>query len=275
VKNSYVERTLNGILRLLRESIFAEEIAAKRGLLQSVDPRIRTISLAVLLGVTLFAKTLSMLGLIYVLVIGLALLSRISLAFFLERTWFFIPLFTMFVAIPAIFDFVTPGPVVFQMGFLHVTSTGLLGASFFVLRVADSVSIAILLSLTTRHFELLKVLRIFGVPQIFVMVTGMAYRYIYLLVEILENTHRAIKSRVGRAVSTHKGQRLVAWNMAGLWLRSQQLSEQVYGAMRSRGYHGEPVLLNHFKTRAWDWCFLAGMAVLAGLLIFSSVRGSL
>lgn len=275
MNNRYVERTLNSVLGLLRETLFAEEIAAKKGLLQAVDPRIRAVSMGVLLGLTLFSRSLPILGCIYGLVVLLALASRISLMFFLARTWLFIPLFTAFVAIPALFDFVTPGPTALQIGPLCVTRPGILGASFFVLRVADSVSIAVLLSLTTRHFELLKVLRVFGIPQVFVMVTGMAYRYIYLLVEILENTHRALKSRIGQAVSTQKGQRLVAWNMAVLWLRSHQLSDQVYGAMRSRGYRGEPVVLDHFKTRAWDWCFLAAILAIVAFLILATARGFL
>lgn len=275
MNNRFVERTLKGTLALLKETLFAEEIASQKGLLQSLDPRIRSVSLGALLGLTLFSKSLPILGLVYGWVLLLAVLSRIRFGFFLGRTWLFIPLFTVFVAVPALFDFVTPGSTILKIGPFYITQPGLLGASFFVVRVADSVSIAVLLSLTTRHFELLKVLRMFGIPQIFVMVTGMAYRYIYLLVEILEHTHRALKSRIGHAVSTKKGQRLVAWNMAILWLRSHQLSDQVYGAMRSRGYRGEPVVLDHFKTRPWDWCFLGATLLLMALLITATVRGFL
>jgi cobalt ECF transporter T component CbiQ len=271
----FIERTLNSTLELVQGSLFAEEIAAKRGLLQSLDPRARAISLLLLLGLTLFTKNLNLLGVLYGVVLGLALASRVGLGFFLLRTWLFIPLFTAFVAIPALFDFITPGPTVGQWGPLVITRPGVLSATFFVLRVTVSVSIAVLMSLTTRHFELLKVLRSFGVPQVFVMVTGMAYRYIYLLVEVLDNTHRALKSRIGSAVSTHKGQRLVAWNMAVLWLRSYQLSDQVYGAMRSRGYRGEPVVLDHFRFRVWDACFVVMVAVGVGCLILAVTRGLL
>jgi cobalt/nickel transport system permease protein len=81
------------------------------------------------------------------------------------------------------------------------------------------------------------------VPQVFVMVLGMCYRYIYLFVEILENTHRAIQSRIGSRMHFSKGQRLVTWNIANLWTRSHQLNEQVYNAMVSRGFRGEAVAL--------------------------------
>ena len=132
-------------------------------------------------------------------------------------------------------------------------------AALFVLRVLVSVSYAVVLSLTTRHTALLRVLRIFKIPQIFIMTLGMCYRYIYLFVEIIENTYLSIKSRTGGVTHYKKGQKIVAWNIAHLWQRSYGLSQQVYSAMLSRGYAGEPALLDDFKTkkRDWIWLFLA------------------
>ncbi|MCX5708858.1 MAG: energy-coupling factor transporter transmembrane component T, partial [Candidatus Omnitrophica bacterium] len=118
------------------------------------------------------------------------------------------------------------------------------------------------LSLTTRHFQLLRVLRIFGVPQIFVMTLGMCYRYVYLFVEMLENTYRAIKSRVGASMDYRKGQSIVAGNIAFLWERSLRLNEQVYQAMLSRGYQGEVLIIDDFKMRSRDWLWLAGSGAL-------------
>ncbi|MCX5706491.1 MAG: energy-coupling factor transporter transmembrane component T, partial [Candidatus Omnitrophica bacterium] len=98
----------------------------------------------------------------------------------------------------------------------------------------------VLLSITTRHFELLKTLRFFKIPQVFVMTISMCYRYIYLFIEVIENTYLAIKARVGTKIHYKKGQKIVAWRMATLWQRSVQLSQEVYSAMLSRGYRGEP-----------------------------------
>jgi cobalt/nickel transport system permease protein len=48
---------------------------------------------------------------------------------------------------------------------------------------------------------------------------------------------------VGGNLHYKKGQRIVAWKIANLWERSQQLNEEVYNAMLSRGYSGEPKVL--------------------------------
>ena len=103
-------------------------------------------------------------------------------------------------------------------------------------------------------------------PSVFVMIFGMCYRYIFLLVEIVENTYLAIKSRVGTSVHYQKGQHLTAWNIAHLWLRSYQMNDDVYKAMRSRGYRGEVLVMNEYRTRLRDWLWLC-FAFLLSMLV--------
>jgi len=210
----------------------------------------------------------------YVLGLFLAALSGIGLMYFLARTWIFIPLFSAFAVVPAVFNIVTPGSELFALkifGFpLAVTREGLILAARFVLRVAASVSFVVLLALSTKHDELLKALRSFGIPQIFVMTLGMAYRYIYMFAEIIGQTHTAIKSRVGSGIGHKKGRKLVAWSMANLWIRSYSMSSQVFSAMISRGYAGEPRTMQEFKTRPADWIFLAVAAMSLLLVLYKN-----
>lgn len=267
---SFIERSIAGALAFLKESVFADEYALKRGFLQSLDPRIKTATLLLFILQVLFAKDILTLLCLYALCLLLARLSKIHLGFFLKRTWVFIPLFSLFIALPALFSAFTPGQplITLKVAGLKfvVTRQGLSGALLFIMRVLTSVSFSILLSLTTRHFNLLKVLRIFKIPRIFVMVLGMCYRYVYLFIEIMQNTYWAIKSRVGHVSSVKSGQGIVAWNIASLWQRSYQLNEDVYRAMLSRGYRGEPVVLNDLKIKAIDWAWL-----FIAMFIFASV----
>ena len=259
-KNNFIERSLRSALSFLKEATFADDIASRQGLLQSIDPRVKTITFFLFIIQIVVTKNLFILVCLYALCLVLTLCSRINLGFFLKRTWIFIPLFSLFIAIPALFNVVTPGDslMTFRIGgsTISITRQGVLGASFFVARVTTSVSFAVLLSLTTRHSELLRVLRVFKIPQIFVMVIGMCHRYIYLFAELVENTYLAIKSRVGRNVRHKRGRHIVAWNIASLWNRSYQLNEAVYQAMLSRGYRGEPVVWDDFKITVKDGLWL-------------------
>lgn len=261
--NNFIERSVAGALSFLKESVFADEYAEKEGFLQSLDPRIKVITFLLFILAILFTKSIAISLCLYAICLALAYFSNVNMGFFLKRTWIFIPFFSLFIAIPAIFNIFTPGETLFTVNIfglkLIITRQGLFGASLFVTRVIASVSFTVLLSITTKHFALLKVLRIFRIPQVFVMTLGMGYRYIYLFLEVVENTYLAIKSRVGTRLHYKKGQQIVAWNISSLWHRSYYLNEAVYNAMLSRGYTGEPALLDDFrvKSRDWVWLFFA------------------
>lgn len=258
--NNFIERSIRGALSFLKESIFSDNLALNKGLLQSIDPRIKTISFLIFIILIIFIKNLSLLIALYLICLLLAGLSKINLRFFLKRTWIFIPLFSLFIAIPAIFSGVTAGRPLLTFGFLGlkltITEQGLSGAILFVTRVLTNVSYVILLGQVSRHNELLRVLRIFGIPQVFVLAFGMCYRYIYLFIELIESAYLAVKSRVGYRLHYKRGQELIVWNIGNLWQRSNKLNEEIYSAMLSRGYSGEPRVLEEFRTKIKDWLWL-------------------
>ncbi len=271
-RNNFIERSIRGAFLFFREALLSQEYASYRGFLQSLDPRIKAVTFLSLCVAVLVTSNIYALAFLYLACILLAAFSGIRPGFFLKRTWVFIPLFSLFIAVPALFSFISPGEALFSFSLgglkLIITRQGLSSAALFVSRVVVSVSFVVLLSLTTKHFALLKVLRIFKVPQVFVMVLGMSYRYIYLFVEIVDNTYQGIKSRVGRALHYRKGQAIVAWNIATLWQRSLKLSDDVYSAMLSRGYTGEPVIEDEFKTSFKDWLWVCFAAIILGLIFY-------
>ena len=271
----FIDRTLYTAISLLKETISHEEIASRKGFLQARDPRLKIISGLVLILSVLVAKNSLTIIALYLITITASALSNIGIGLFLKRTLLFIPIFSLFIVVPALFSAVTPGKSIVAFTIWHlnlsITEQGLDCAGIFFLRVLTSVSLSILLVLTTRHHALLKVLRIFKIPQLFVMTLGMTYRYIYLLLDIVQNTFIAIKSRVGFVASTKTGRSIVAANMAGLWLKSYRLQTQVYSAMLSRGYTGEPVVMETFRAHGPDWAVCAfALSLFIGTLWLNS-----
>ena len=194
--------------------------------------------------------------------------SRISLFYFFKRTILFIPLFALFIALPSIFSPVTPGDAVMVLTpSISITRQGIDSATIFCLRVLVSVSFAVLLVLTTRHHALLKALRFFHIPKMFVLTANMSYRYIFVLLDIIRNTFTGIKSRTGGVLSNKTGRSIVALNMSGLWLRSYRMHHQIYDAMLSRGFSGEPVLIHPFHLTTKDTLFsLFSLVSLIGIV---------
>ena len=199
-KGSYLAKTIDGAAGVVRQALFADDLAKERGLLQRIEPRVKVVSLLALLVVTALQRTVPGLLAVYAVALALAALSRIPVGFFVKRVWLFIPIFTGIVVLPATLSVVTPGHVVLPLGscFGHrvgVTSQGLRGAGLIVTRVATSVSLVVLLTLTTSWSRLLAALRALLVPRMFVMVLAMAYRYLFLLLGSVQEMYVARTAR--------------------------------------------------------------------------------
>ncbi len=217
----FLERSIKGALTFFKEAIFSEEIARTPGFLQLLNPRPKILFFLSAIVLTCLVKSVWHLIILYLVSIVLAFLSRINILFFIRRVWFFIPIFTLFIAIPAVF------------------TQGILTAAIFVLRVAASVSFAVLLTITTRHNLLFKALRSLGIPNIFITTLDMTYRYIFLFVKIFEEMHVGLKSRLIKAFNGKRSREWISSRIGFLFRRSIKMSEDVYMAMVARGYTGE------------------------------------
>ncbi|MEN6474459.1 MAG: cobalt ECF transporter T component CbiQ [Syntrophaceae bacterium] len=280
----FVDRTIDHAAHILRDTLISEAVAKRRGLLQALDPRIKLISiLALIVCVSILRSPVTIWG-VYGCTLLLAGASCVPLLFFIKRVWLFIPLFSAVIVIPALFNLVTPGEplcTVFHLarsydyGPYHIPATitvtrqGVLCAVTFIGRVSASVSLAVLLTLTTLWSTLLQALGVLRVPQIFILILGMAYRYIILLVNTVRDIHIARKSRTVRYGSTTFEQRWVASRMGYVFKKTYTMSQDVHNAMLSRGFSGQAKTLMVFKTHDYDyaWCFLVAVFCTGSIII--------
>lgn len=285
---SFMERTIDGAAGFLRNAILSEAVAKRHGLLQALDPRVKLITiLALIVSVSLMSSPVTIWG-GYLFVLLLAVASSVPLLFFIKRVWLFIPLFSAVIVIPALFNVVTPGEPLctvahlsrnYDLGPYHIpeiisiTRQGLLTASIFIGRVATSVSLTVLLTLTTRWNDLLRALTVLRVPNIFILILGITYRYIFILVQAVRNIHIARKSRTLRYGSTGAEQRWVASRMGYLFKRTWLMSQDVHRAMLSRGFSGEVRALSVFKAGNCDyaWCLFVAIICTVALVADQSV----
>jgi cobalt/nickel transport system permease protein len=260
----WLEQTLGGITGSIEHAIFTEQHARLDGWLQRRDPRAK---LGVFLAIVLAASLTSSVGVlaaIYAAILAAARASRVPFSFFVKRVWLGIPLFAGIVVIPAIF--MVPGPRLFDLGLgpLHVAPsvTGLAGAVLFVARVGVSVSLAVLLVMTTPWADILKSLRSLRVPQVFVLILSMTYRYIFLFLHTTNGILLARKSRVVARTTGGEQRRWISGTMGNLMSRAFKMSNDVYAAMLARGFSGEMRALSLYRMRAADWATLGGAMAL-------------
>ena len=261
----WLEHTVVGIGQSIEGAVFTEEMARLPGWLQARDPRAKLgVFLALVLAASLSAS-LTVLAALYGLVLLATAASRIPIGFFLKRVWLGIPLFAGVVIVPSIFF--SPGPRIFEIAIGPVTvapsASGLAAAIVFVSRVGVSVSLAVLLILTTPWADVLKSLRALHVPQIFILVLSMTYRYIFLFLHTANGILEARKSRVVGRASGSEERRWIVGSMGNLTSRAFRMSNDVYAAMLARGFGGELRTVTSFRMLSTDWLFLAGAAALA------------
>jgi len=266
-KKNVLEHTLHGISESLERALFAEEISGLPGLFQSLDARVKLLSvLALLIGVS-FSRSLWVIATIYLLALLLAWRSSIPTEFFIKRVWLVLPFFTGMVVLPALF--ITPGPTLLQLPLgLIITSTGVTTVLFLLLRVSTSVSLTLLLILTTPWNAVLSALGVLRIPDVFVLILGMTYRYIYLLLRSANDMFMSRQSRVVGRLTSAEERQIIAATTGTLLNKSLDLSSEVYLAMVSRGFVGTVVTLKPFKMQSRDWFWLAVFVSIALLSIY-------
>jgi cobalt/nickel transport system permease protein len=282
-RRGFVRKSLRGFAEALQDQVFSERLAREAGLLQRVDARLKLVTTLLLIGTAALLRHASLLVLLNLWVLWLAAGSRVPLGTFLKRVWVFVPLFTLVVVLPATLNIVRPGTpllVLFHLARpvrlwlwtipqeVAVTRQGAASALLLVLRVGASVSLAVLLTLTTRWAVLLKALRVLRVPAVFISVLEMTYRYVFLLLQVSADMFTARRSRTVGRMGAAEGRRFASGAMGSLWARSHATSEEVHRAMLSRGYTGEPRALAPLRfgrgDALWGLIVLMVIALLMG-----------
>ena len=113
---SLARKTADSVARSVADVLENEEIAARRGLLQRLDPRVKLATLVLFAVVASLVHSIwTLLGLVVVTVL-LAAASRVPLLSFIRKVWLSAALLAFLVAVPSALSWFTPGTVAFQMG---------------------------------------------------------------------------------------------------------------------------------------------------------------
>ena len=269
VRGNFLERTIAGLHDAIERAMLADRVAGGGGLLQPIDPRVKLTGLLVLILAAALSTRLWVVGAIFCLALALALLSALSISTVMVPVWLSALSFTGIMALPAIF--VTPGNPVIYLDFpgWSITAQGLTTAAFLILRAETSVTLAMLLVFTTPWTHILKALRTFRVPVVFVVSLGMTFRYILLLLETAREMFESRKSRtVGKwSGAAHRHQTIST--VAVLLGKCFQLSNEVYLAMQARGFRGEVYILDEFRMSGRDWAAATAFVLLDAAAIWA------
>jgi cobalt/nickel transport system permease protein len=176
------------------------------------------------------------------LVLGIALIARIPPAVLAARV---APPLAFVLLVGAALPVLVPGTPMMRLGPLSVSDAGLLRFASVVGRALPALLAAVVLVSTLRFTELVQALRDLRLPRAVTTSLGLAYRYLYILTDEIEQLQRAARSRNAGAGAARRRRLLMGITAAALG-RSFARSERVHQAMLARGYRdGIPALRPH------------------------------
>lgn len=180
------------------------------------------------------------------LTLSIALVSRVGIASLLRRSLIAIPF--VLAALPLIFTGKPPRYTIFILPDLTLfySPAGMQRFITIALKSWISVQAAILLTATTKFPDILSAFQQMKLPQLWISVIGLMWRYLFVIADEVTRMLHARSSRSAAAPGYMHGGGTLLWrarvtgNMAGsLFVRSIERSERVYSAMLARGYNGQ------------------------------------
>lgn len=272
---SLARRTADAIGAAVAEVLVNSEVAARPGLLQRIDPRVKLISIVGFAVTASFVHSVSALSAMIVLTLVLAAASRVSPVSFVRKVMASAGLFAVLLAAPAATAWITPGHAAMTLGPLTVTSEGLYIAVRLIARVVAGAGFGLLVVWTTRWTDLLRALTAMKMPDLVVATLAMAQQQIMSLLRTVENMHLARESRMLSRGTARENRGWVTERMAFVAKKSFKTADDVYDAMLARGFAGAMPSLVRLKTAPRDWFWLSGCTLTVALLLVADKMGNL
>ena len=266
---SLARKTADSVARAVTDVLQNEELAARPGLLQRLDPRIKLLTLL------LFAVTASVVHSVWVLLaligltVVLAAASLVGVGSFVRKVWFSAGLLALLIALPSALSVFTPGVAAVSLGPVTLTEPGLLGVATLVTRVVAAAGFALLVVWTMRWPDLLRALTALRMPDVVVATLAMTQRQILTLLRTVEQIHLARESRTLTLGSTRENRDWVTERMAFVVRKSLKTADDVYDAMLSRGFTGAMPALSRLRLCTRDWVWSAAAVALCATILFA------
>ena len=251
---TFLDKTILNSANAIK-SIYAQaENGANKNFIQQINPHVKLISLIYLAFVISVANELTSQLIITSFIFLFYIIARLKVFQVFRKIFIIAFIFGFLVIFPASLNIITPGKIIFNLftfdkssqfwiynipekiGF---TENGIQVVFLVFLRVLNSVSFALLIIFTTPFPSFIKSFKIIAVPDTFLMIISLAYKYIFILSRTIEETYFALKSRLSGNIKSGSLRKLIGGRIFFIFKRSMIIYENTYYAMVSRGYNGK------------------------------------
>jgi len=264
---------LRKIIEFFETLAYTEKYVSIQSFIHNIDPKIKVFYTFAIILTSLIVKDVVFLTPLVLLLLAMAVLSKVSLRFFLFRATIFIPAFTVMIALPMVFLVAgeSLGTIAFLGTTLSVSSQGVQQALILIMRVWISVGAITLLILTTRFSKTIQAIDELGAPRVFTLMLGMTYRYIFVFIEEIFRIALAKEARTAKKEGWTRTLKSFGNLIGVLFIRSYERGERVHQAMLARGYGNKTTRVRKTQSRSGDWFFLAAVKAFCMLIFVSDL----
>jgi len=276
VKIAFIEKGIHHLADVVKTGYVQWETASRDNFFQGIDARIKVLFLLFYVIIVSLKKDILSEFVIAAFVLVLTVLSRLDILSHYRRIISLAFFFGFLIALPSAFNVMTKGDIIIPIAHLSrpyslwiyevpeevgLTTQGMYGVLMLTLRVMNSLALSFLVLNTTPFPEIIKALKILKVPDSFLMIITLSYKYMFLFAKTAEDMHLAKKSRLVGQVSNAEARRWVAGRIAVMLKKTRMRCEEVFKAMLGRGFSDDIKICTVNKLRMRDWC--------AGITFFS------
>jgi cobalt ECF transporter T component CbiQ len=283
LKIPFIEKGIHHLADVIKTGYIQWETASQDDFLQKIDARVKVLFLLFYVVIVSLKRDLAVQGIIGVFVFVLALISRLNIIALYKRVLFWGFIFGFLIAFPSAFNVVTPGEILLPLLELSknysfwvyqipkeigITKQGIDTVLLLTSRVMNSLALSLLISYTTPFTEIIRALRMLKVPDSFLIIFTLSYKYIFIFARTVEDMHLAKKSRLAGHVNNAEARRWVAGRFAFLFKKTQLRCEEIFKAMVGRGF-SDNIRLHGFKRlNLRDWSTGVALCLIGALLLW-------
>jgi cobalt/nickel transport system permease protein len=276
VSLTFLDRTIVNAANAIRSIYLQAENASRQKMIHAVHPYIKLFSLIYMVVIISIAANLKAQLLATSLIFMFYVLTWLRLTQIYKQIFLFSFIFGFIIIIPASLNIITPGKIILNLiifdrpvdfWIYHIpreigfTLEGLRVVLLFYLRVLNSISFTMLIIYTTSFPSFIKSFKIIGIPDAFLMVISLAYKFIFILTRTIEETYFALKSRLSGKIKSRSIRKLVGGRIFFVFRKSMFIYENTYYAMVSRGYYGKVIFPSQRKLNYIDLCVMSVILV--------------
>lgn len=268
LKIPFIEKGIHYLASVIKTGYIQGETASKDYFFQRIDARIKVLFLIFYIIIVSLKKEILPEVLIGAFVFSLMLISRLNIASLYKRVFFLGFIFGFLIALPSALNIITKGEIILPV--LHLskpysfwiyqipeeigfTREGVYGVMMLTSRVINSLALSFFVLYTTPFPEIIKALKVLKVPDGFLMIITLSYKYMFMFAKTVEDMHLAKKSRLAGQVNNTDARQWIAGRIAFIFKKTMLRCEEIFKAMISRGFSDKIKIYGVKKLYVRDW----------------------